>query len=87
MVKYARKRRVSSVRSRLLASGPAKLTPCEREVLNALLENLLNEEVAKRLHISERTAKLRVSNLLAKFGVRRRADLALLYFQAQVARP
>ena len=39
------------------------------------------EEVAERLHISERTVKFHVSNLLAKFGVRRRADLILLCYQ------
>jgi len=38
----------------------------------------LNKEIAKKLRISERTAKFHVSNLLAKFGVQRRADLILL---------
>jgi DNA-binding CsgD family transcriptional regulator len=54
-------------------------------VLNGLLENLANKEVADRLHISERTVKFHVSNLLAKFGVRRRADLILLCFQRRTA--
>ncbi|HXU20708.1 MAG TPA: helix-turn-helix transcriptional regulator, partial [Verrucomicrobiae bacterium] len=53
-----------------------------------LLENLANKEVADRLHISERTVKFHVSNLLAKFGVRRRADLILLCYQRRaVAAP
>jgi DNA-binding NarL/FixJ family response regulator len=40
------------------------------------------------LNISERTVKFHVSNLLSKFGVRRRADLILLCFQQrQVAVP
>jgi DNA-binding CsgD family transcriptional regulator len=46
-------------------------------VLEALLENLSNKEIADRLHISERTAKFHVSNLLAKFRLRRRQDLIL----------
>jgi DNA-binding CsgD family transcriptional regulator len=40
-----------------------------------------NKEIALRLNISERTVKFHVSNLLAKFGVRRRADLILLCYQ------
>ncbi len=59
-------------------AGGADLTEREREVLEGLLQNLLNKEIAKKLHISERTAKFHVSNLLAKFGVQRRADLILL---------
>ena len=43
------------------------------------------KEVAERLHISERTVKFHVSNLLAKFGVRRRADLILLCYQRRNA--
>jgi DNA-binding NarL/FixJ family response regulator len=54
------------------------LTERERQVLDGVLQNLLNKEIAKKLQISERTAKFHVSNLLAKFGVRRRADLILL---------
>jgi hypothetical protein len=44
-------------------------------VLEAVLDNLSNKEIARRLHMSERTAKFHVSNLLVKHGVRRRADL------------
>jgi DNA-binding CsgD family transcriptional regulator len=54
-------------------------------VLSGLLENLANKEVADRLHISERTVKFHVSNLLAKFGVRRRADLILLCYQRRAS--
>src|SRR5690242_1714228 len=66
---------------RLRGDAPADLSRREQEVLNGLLENLANKEVADRLHISERTVKFHVSNLLAKFGVRRRADLILLCYQ------
>ena len=52
----------------------------EKEVLDLLLENLSNKEVASKLNMSERTAKFHVSNLLAKYGVRRRADLILLTY-------
>jgi len=68
-------------------AGADNLTPREREVLDCLLQNLLNKEIAKRLHISERTAKFHVSNLLAKFGVQRRGDLILLRFTHPGAGP
>jgi len=70
---------------RLRGDSPAELSRREQEVLSGLLENLANKEVADRLHISERTVKFHVSNLLAKFGVRRRADLILLCFQRRTA--
>jgi len=65
-------------RARHPALEDADLTERERQVLEGVLQNLLNKEIAKRLQISERTAKFHVSNLLSKFGVRRRADLILL---------
>lgn len=48
---------------------PGRLSLREQQVLNGLLEKLANNEVADRLHISERTVK---------FHVRRRANLILL---------
>jgi len=72
---------------RLRNDAPTDLSRREQEVLNGLLENLANKEVADRLHISERTVKFHVSNLLAKFGVRRRADLILLCYQKRAAVP
>ena len=56
------------------------LTPREREVLDELLKNLSNKEIARKLRISGRTAKFHVSNVMAKYGVKRRADLLLLSF-------
>lgn len=69
------------VRDRRPLPGLAVLTRREREILDALVENLSNKEIASKLYISDRTVKFHVSNLLAKFGVRRRADLILLCFQ------
>ena len=65
-----------------VAGARARMSRREQQVLDALLENLANKEIASRLNISERTVKFHVSNLLAKFGVRRRADLILLTFQS-----
>jgi len=71
---------------RLKPDSHAQLSRREREVLDSLLENVSNKEIANKLNISERTVKFHVSKLLNKFGVRRRADLILLcYQQKQVA--
>ena len=75
----------SSRTRRLKVDAASDLSRREREVLDALLENLANKEIASRLNISERTVKFHVSNLLSKFGVRRRADLILLCFQQRQA--
>lgn len=71
---------VSAVRRPPGPAGAVRLSPREREVLDALLGNLSNKEIASKLNMSERTAKFHVSNLLAKYGVRRRADLILLTY-------
>jgi len=69
---------------RLFARGEA-LSRRENEVCGLLMENLSNREIASRLQVSERTAKFHVSNLLAKYGLKRRADLVVLsYSQARL---
>ena len=62
-----------------------RLSKREREVLALLLDNLANKEIAAELHISSRTAKFHVSNLLAKHGVRRRAHLIVLAHTAAMS--
>lgn len=69
-----------SSRNRTLISSSVALSRREREVLQAVLDNLSNKEIAGQLNISERTAKFHVSNLLAKFRVQRRADLIVMSF-------
>jgi two-component system, NarL family, nitrate/nitrite response regulator NarL len=70
---------------RLKTESITNLSRREQEVLDSLLENLSNKEIASKLNIAERTVKFHVSNLLNKFGVRRRADLILLTFQRRMA--
>jgi DNA-binding NarL/FixJ family response regulator len=57
----------------------AELTDRERQVLDAVVQNLSNKEIASLLGITERGVKFHVSNLLRKHSVRRRADLMLLF--------
>jgi len=63
------------------------LTPREQEILEDLLQNLSNKEIARRRHVSARTAKFHVSNVLAKYAVKRRADLLLLSFPERFPTP
>jgi DNA-binding NarL/FixJ family response regulator len=68
---------VGSSRGRPQSGLSASISGREREVLETLLDNLSNKQIADRLHISERTVKFHVSNLLAKFQLARRQDLIL----------
>lgn len=77
---------VESILGNRKPTGPkgklsGSLSRREQEVLESLMLNLSNKEIASKLNISERTVKFHVSNLLAKHGVRRRADLIVLHFQ------
>ncbi len=64
-----------------------KISRRERDVLDLLLENLSNKEIAAKLFVSERTVKFHVSNLLAKFGVQRRAELIVLWMRRATTAP
>lgn len=74
-----------SFRGRRPAAGSAHMSEREKQVLEALLENLSNKEIGGKLHISERTVKFHVSNLLTKFGVQSRQHLILHCLQVQPA--
>ena len=73
--------RVAERAQHLLAAGRAlgsgvKVSRREQDVLDGILQNLANKEIASRLHVSERTVKFHVSSLLAKFGVSDRVALS-----------
>jgi len=71
----------------LMAISSANLSHREHEVLALLLDNRSNTEIGSKLNFTERTVKFHVSNVLNKFGVRRRADLILLCYRKQSAAP
>ena len=54
------------------------LTKRERQVAQAVADGLSNREIAKRLSISERTVKARLTSVFQKVDVRDRVQLALL---------
>ncbi|WP_305787059.1 ATP-binding protein [Symbioplanes lichenis] len=57
-------------------TGPAALTPREREVAVLISDGLTNTELARRLYISPRTAAVHVSNILRKLGVSSRTEVS-----------
>lgn len=59
------------------SSGPSAadlLTAREGEVLGLVAEGLTNREIGRRLYISEKTASVHVSNLMAKLGAANRTE-------------
>ena len=60
------------------ARGLDALTGREREVLAELAQGRSNREIARALHVSEKTVKAHVSSVLAKLGVQDRTQAALL---------
>ncbi len=64
-------------RTRTGPKGYGSLSKREREVLDLLAEGLTNAELADRLYISVKTAGNHVSNILAKLGLRSRAEAAV----------
>jgi DNA-binding NarL/FixJ family response regulator len=58
--------------------GPDALTSREREVLAELARGRSNREIARDLHVSEKTVKTHVSSVLAKLGVQDRTQAALI---------
>jgi DNA-binding NarL/FixJ family response regulator len=73
----------TTVRSR----GSGELTAREHEVLGLLTQGMSNAQIAQALFISEKTAGHHVSAILAKLGVRNRAEAAVYAARAERAAP
>ncbi|MFS3127071.1 response regulator [Nocardioides sp. Bht2] len=54
------------------------LTPQERRVLEAIADGMTNRQIGDHLNLAEKTVKNHVTNILAKLGVERRTQAALL---------
>ncbi|KOG56292.1 LuxR family transcriptional regulator [Streptomyces griseoflavus] len=65
--------------------GLSGLSEREREILALVGEGLTNREIGKRLYLAEKTVKNNISRLLAKLGVERRVQAAVIATQALAA--
>lgn len=59
------------------------LTAREREILTLIGEGLTNRQIGERLYLAEKTVKNHISRLLAKLGVERRIQAAVIATQAR----
>jgi DNA-binding NarL/FixJ family response regulator len=55
-----------------------ELTERESEILNLVVGGLTNREIGERLHLSEKTIKHYITNILEKLHVRSRVEAAML---------
>ena len=64
-----------------------RLTPREREVLVLLGRGFPNKQIARELHLSEKTVKAHVGHVLAKLGVADRTQAAVAAVRAGLVEP
>ncbi|MEU3459323.1 response regulator transcription factor [Streptomyces sp. NPDC006733] len=82
-------RLMSSLRGGPKEDGPpadsplSHLTPREVEIVGLIGQGLTNRQIGKQLYLSEKTVKNHISRLLAKLGVERRIQAAVLASQLE----
>ncbi len=64
-------------RERLSLQLDSRLTPREREIADWVTRGMTNTQIAKAAQISPRTVELHVANMLRKFGLGNRTELAV----------
>ncbi|MFF4403158.1 response regulator [Streptomyces sp. NPDC001262] len=80
-------RLMSSLRGEEPGSSPederlAGLSPRERDILGLIGQGLTNRQIGQQLFLSEKTVKNHISRLLAKLGVERRIQAAVIASEA-----
>jgi DNA-binding NarL/FixJ family response regulator len=66
-----------ALQRRMHAPAGPRLSPREREVLDLLVDGLVISQIARRLYISESTAKTHVANIYDKLGAGNRAQAVM----------
>jgi DNA-binding NarL/FixJ family response regulator len=74
-------------RAPLPAPGVEELTAREREVLGLVASGLSNEDIARRIYVSQSTVKTHVARAMAKLGARDRAQLVVIAYESGLIRP
>ena len=64
-----------------------KLTEREHEILSLIASGTSNKEIALQLHLTEKTVKHYVTNILQKLQVHNRVQAAILALKNQPDRP
>jgi DNA-binding NarL/FixJ family response regulator len=86
-------RRVIDTFARLAPRAPRddaanrRLTDRETQVLRLVARGLSNAEIARRLVVSDATAKTHVSNVLTKLGLRDRVHAVIHAYETGVVQP
>jgi DNA-binding NarL/FixJ family response regulator len=75
-----------AIKRRMQAPEPPPLSPRELEVLELLVNGLAIRQIARRLFISESTAKTHVASIYQKLGVGNRAQAVVTAFSLGLVR-
>jgi Bacterial regulatory proteins, luxR family len=65
----------------------SQVGPRERQIIELLLQGCQNSEIARDLHIAERTVKAHFNRLFLRFGIKggiKRVKLATLLYRSQL---
>jgi len=65
---------------------PDALTEREQQILDLVAQGASNKEIGQQLHLTEKTVKYYMTNILQKLGVRNRVEAAMLSRQSQRSR-
>jgi DNA-binding NarL/FixJ family response regulator len=67
--------------------GMDELTDRERQVLALIATGLSNEEIARKIYVSQSTVKTHAARAMMKLGARDRAQLVVFAYEAGLVRP